>query len=312
MPEAFKPKILIGADPEVFVKNVKTGMLVSVHDILPGTKDKPFPCDYGAMQVDGLAAEFNITPAPSNAHFVDYIKRVMDQVKAKLGAEYQLVINPVADFDPDYFNKLPEKVKELGCNPDTDAYTGQNNPTPDTSANPFMRGAAGHLHFGWREGADVNDPDHRNDCFLLVKQLDFYLGIMTLLWDKDNRRRTQYGMAGACRVKPYGVEYRVPSNAWLRNDRLMRTVYNYAYNAIMSLFNGGDLLEETYGTLARDTINGSVNWWDREKKHDLLTMCSKYGFLVPYEYEEAEPKKVANAKYPSATAKMAPSPWDQF
>ncbi len=38
------------------------------------------------------------------------------------------------------------------------------------------------------------------------------------MYDKDTERRGMYGKAGAFRPKPYGVEYRTLSNAWLSND----------------------------------------------------------------------------------------------
>ena len=50
--------ILIGADPELFVK--KDGVVVSGHDLIQGTKADPFPVQDGAVQVDGMALEFNI------------------------------------------------------------------------------------------------------------------------------------------------------------------------------------------------------------------------------------------------------------
>ena len=56
-------QLLLGADPEAFVVLKDGGIPVSAHGLLPGTKDKPFPVEKGAVQVDGMAAEFNIEPA---------------------------------------------------------------------------------------------------------------------------------------------------------------------------------------------------------------------------------------------------------
>src|SRR3546814_9474953 len=46
-----------------------------------------------------------------------------------------------------------------------------------------------------------------------------------------------YGAAGAFRTKPYGVEYRVLSNAWLKDSKLMSWVYKntiLGFNALLS------------------------------------------------------------------------------
>jgi hypothetical protein len=44
----------------------------------------------------------------------------------------------------------PEEAKELGCEPDLDAYTMKENPKPNANTN--MRTASGHIHIGLEEG----------------------------------------------------------------------------------------------------------------------------------------------------------------
>jgi hypothetical protein len=75
-------------------------------------------------------------------------------------------------------------------------------------------------------------------CSVLVKQLDCFLGLPSLLWDGDTARRKMYGAAGAFRPKPYGVEYRVLSNAWLLSEERMRFVYNQTVSAVDNLIEG--------------------------------------------------------------------------
>src|SRR3546814_1862742 len=64
------------------------------------------------------------------------------------------------------------------------------------------------------------------NCSDLVKQLDWYLGLWSLGKDKDKVRRSLYGKAGACRIKPYGVEYRVLSNFWIKNKKSRLETWN--------------------------------------------------------------------------------------
>ena len=62
--------------------------------------------------------------------------------------------------------------------------------------------------------------------------LDMYLGLPSLIWDRDTKRRSLYGDFGAFRPKPYGLEYRVLSNAWLAHTRTIGFVYRSARMAM--------------------------------------------------------------------------------
>lgn len=247
------PTITIGADPELFVRNKTTGKIVSAHDLIPGTKEKPWLVPGGAVQVDGVAAEFNIDPTTSAEGFCERIQYVMGHLQGMMPG-YELVTQPCVVFDKDYFYSLPEKTRELGCNPDWNAWTERTNPAPD--AGGTMRTASGHIHIGWAQGQNINDPFWMEDCFAVVKQLDYYIGAVSHLWDNDGRRRELYGRAGACRVKPYGVEYRVPSNRWLISPKLMKFIWYASYYAVKGLIDGSrPRMEEKYGDLVRSLID---------------------------------------------------------
>lgn len=211
----------IGADPELFVRNGKE--LVSAVGLIPGDKKNPHKVKDGAVQLDGMAAEFNIDPASSPEEFVANVSSVMAQLSAMLPKGHSLDAIPVADFGEELINAQPASARELGCDPDFDAYTGQENPTPNVNT-PFRTGA-GHVHIGWTDGADITDPKHLADCRALALALDITLAIPSLSFDPDNRRRELYGNLGCFRPKPYGMEYRVLSNAWLRDPALVEWVF---------------------------------------------------------------------------------------
>jgi len=147
-----------------------------------------------------------------------------------------LVTVPTAEFGAEYMAEQPEESLELGCEPDFNAYTGRENPRPN--AKNTFRTASGHVHIGWTEGADPLDPAHFADCIAVVKQLDWSLGLMSKLWDSDEKRRTMYGDLGAFRPKPYGVEYRTMSNAWLTDDNLISYVFDQVQLSMEDLANG--------------------------------------------------------------------------
>lgn len=226
-------QILIGADPEVFVK--RNGHLLSGFGLIPGTKKQPHPVTNGAVQVDGMALEFNINPAASCEEFSLNITTVMEQLKAMV-PDCEIAIQAVAEFGHEYMATQPEEARELGCDPDFNAYTGRTNDRPDGDR-PF-RTAAGHVHVGFTTGAEVIDPVHRADCEMVARQLDYYLGVPSLLLDPDDKRRELYGKAGAYRPKSYGMEYRVLSNFWLKNTALIEWVYKQTMLAMADLQKG--------------------------------------------------------------------------
>lgn len=259
--------ITIGADPELFTRSRETGLFVSAHRMVRGTKENPLPVECGALQVDGTALEFNIDPAATCDEFVRNIARVREQMGAAV-AEFNVDIEacPVAEFDPDYFHRLPPQATELGCNPDYNAYTLEPNPMPDGERT--FRTGSGHVHIGWGDGFDATSQEHFFACITLVRQLDYYLGLATLLWDGDDRRRELYGKAGAFRPKSYGLEYRVPSNVWLKNEATQRFVFEATMKATLDLMDGKDL-GAVHGEAARALIDGNVTNWRND--HDFET-----------------------------------------
>lgn len=246
-------EILIGTDPELFLK--KDGILQSAYGLVKGSKYNPFKVNKGAVQVDGMALEFNTDPAASSDEFVTNISEVMRQLK-ELVPEYEFFIEPTAHFGQQYIEEQPDEAKELGCDPDFSAYTGVENPKPDGSKG--FRTGAGHVHIGWGEGFNIKDEGHFQSCIAIVKQLDFFLGLPSLLFDEDQERRSMYGEAGAFRPKSYGVEYRTLSNAWLKEEKLQRWVFNNTQDAVNRLLEGENLYE-LHGDLAKNIINSGDN-----------------------------------------------------
>jgi hypothetical protein len=243
-------KILVGCDPEIFVK--QNGVFLSAHNLIKGDKKNPQKVPYGAVQVDGMALEFNIDPAHSEEEFVLNVQQVFATIKAMVPT-YEVVATPVADFSLEYLSAQPKEALELGCDPDFNAWNSLANPRPDGDLP--MRTASGHVHIGWADGKSILDASHLNDCELVARQCDFYLGLPSLIYDSNTRRRTMYGKAGAYRPKSYGVEYRTLSNAWLNSKELMAWVYRATQKAVTSVMEG-NILSEKYGDI-QDIINNS-------------------------------------------------------
>lgn len=231
---SYKPKdfhLTIGADPEIFLSD-KKGNPVSAHGLVPGTKQEPFAVDRGAIQLDGTAVEFNIQPCINAAQFTGNITRVLQSVRAIVPKEYNFNFSPTVHYDKEYYDKhIPVSSKTLGCDADYNAYTGERNATPKRKGT--MATGAGHVHFGWvQTEIDPLSPGHFEDCRNLTKVCDFFFGSVSKAWDQDKERAEMYGAPGAFRPKPYGMEYRTLSNAWVGNTFL----HNYVFNLAQSCF----------------------------------------------------------------------------
>ena len=250
----------LGCDPEVFVK--KDGAPVSAHGLIPGNKSAPFKTERGAVQVDGMALEFNTDPVDQNDFdgWNENIVRTKAALKTFLtergDGKYNIVEVPVMDFGMEYLDAQPEEAKELGCDPDYDAYTLKPNPRPDGDR-PFRTGA-GHVHIGWGADIPTDNEDHIQICANFVRTCDATVGLFMTFIDRDPRRRELYGKAGAFRPKSYGVEYRTPSNVWIRNKDRRFMMHNLINRAITHQQSGNPFSSVSVGLTSeqvRDVIN---------------------------------------------------------
>lgn len=250
-----------GCDPEVFILDAE-GLPVSPVPFIPGTKEEPYKVKYGAVQRDGMAAEFNIDPAYTFHDFNRNINAVMNQMKKMIPKDHTFGIVPSVVFSQSVWDATPDDAKELGCSPDFNAWDGFLNPPPMPQV-PTARCAGGHLHIGWTENAAMDDVQHIVNCRDLVKQLDWYLGGWSVSQDKDHFRRSLYGRAGACRYKPYGVEYRVLSNFWLKSPKLRLETWNRMQSAIHAM---ATLFLPERGSFLNSRLQDSINRSKMDRK----------------------------------------------
>lgn len=236
--------ILVGADPELFFKNSKG--FVSIIGKLGGTKDKPLPIGEGcAVQEDNVAAEFNIPPASSAADFVKSIQfnlEYLDKKAKEIGATLALEASAIFSRE----ELACDEAWIFGCEPDYNAWTLDVNPKP-RAKNKNLRSAGGHIHL-----STTNDPIHT------IRAMDLFIGAQLVAVDPDSMRRDLYGKAGAFRPKSYGVEYRTPSNYWIRTPALMEWVFHQC-EKVQEFVSAGNTIGDT-DTMAQkiqDCINNS-------------------------------------------------------
>lgn len=252
--------IKIGADPEFFVR--RGFHILPAHPVGCGSKEHPKETPHGHIQIDGLALECNVRPATTRDDFVRNVQGVRRDAEQELymwDPTATLIAAPSIFFGQTRLSRLPPQFRELGCRPDMNAYTLQENPPPDSSQ--AFRTGAGHLHIGWTEGADQH-PAFVRQCAEVARELDYYLGLPSLLWDTDQRRRSLYGRAGAFRPKPYGMEYRVLSNKWVSTDTHIGWVFDAARRAAERVLRGDPWrLSLRYSDTAERIINSGDTEW---------------------------------------------------
>ena len=214
---------LVGADPEVFIRDKLTKLAVPCIGILNGTKKVPFEVPKGALQEDNVMAEFNIDPAASREDFLGNIRTVMDGMSDILDSRgYELFIAASQLFQPVQMRHPQARI--VGCKPDYNAYTLKKNRPVELPE--LERYSGGHVHISF-------DHESNMDLINVIRALDVVLGLPSLVLDKDNKRRERYGKAGAYRPTNFGgVEYRSLSNFWLQSDAYINWVYDAVQDAI--------------------------------------------------------------------------------
>lgn len=210
--------LTIGHDAEVFVS--KHGTIADAIGLLGGTKESPLKVKQGALQEDNVLAELNIDPASTADEFVDNTNVVMEVLKGMLPDGYDVVIQSSHHYEKEYLMGAHDQAMEFGCDPDYNCWTLDENDT--SSPLTTLRTAGGHVHIGFPEY--VTDTEQ----VMVMRMCDYLLGLPSVLLDSDTERRSLYGSAGAYRPKPYGAEYRVLSNFWLKDEALMRWVHRQA------------------------------------------------------------------------------------
>lgn len=273
--------LLLGADPELFIRNKKTNSFVSAHDLIPGSKVKPYKLNNQvSVQVDGTAAEFNISPAKNVSTFIQSVnsaKKGLKRLLRQKGKDYQLMITSSVQYDAVYYSSLPRYVKIIGCDLDYDAYSLQER-IPEEDQQLLPEGlvvGGGHLHFGYiDQDRYVQEPYpnvHLEDCARLSRQLDASLWFLSYLWDYDSKRRQTYGEKGRFRPKPYGCEYRSLSNAWIRNKELMSWIFKASNHAFQILHQRIYLNDPKINKMVDFVHNNDPKFSQLKAYHNMLT-----------------------------------------
>ena len=239
-------KITLGADPEFLIQDDDTGEIVSAEGLIGGTKQEPKPIsEVGhSVQEDNIMAEFNIPPAMDAKSFSRDINLVIDHINDVI-LPSNLSNSTKASHHMDEKFLGSEQSLMFGCEPDLNVWLRKLNQAPPSGGN--LRTCGGHIHVGYVNPSEETSED-------LIKAMDLFLGVPSIIMDTDRDRRTMYGNAGAFRFKPFGVEYRTLSNFWIFTAELKTWAFDNTIKATEFVNNGGVFSEEL-ATRVQECIN---------------------------------------------------------
>lgn len=268
----------IGADPEIFLRNHNTGMVMSAADKIGGTKGHPLDLGDGfGLQEDNVMVEFNIPPAQSARNFMRLIESGLDRVMTHVGEAL-----PEAEFDTAAERLFPhdllqsQKAQTFGCSPDFDAYSqgvacAKITPQLLEREEGAWRFAGGHVHMGYGRKADIPD-------YVVAQFADLYLGLPSIGTDVQTHRRSLYGQAGRYRPTSYGIEYRVLSNFWVQDRVLLQHVASQA-SALLAWIEARPVAEiqQRYKAVPWAEVRQAINSEDADLAASLLRWADEEG-----------------------------------
>jgi hypothetical protein len=213
---------MLGSDPELFVGS--KGKVVSAIGRFGGTKDEPKAVIRKgfSIQEDNVLLEYNTPPARRAGDWLSY-QMTMREYLEKEVSKQNLEILPIASASLSDEELKDPRAWVFGCDPDFNVWTGEMNPRPHCEDQNF-RSAGGHIHVGLPK-LTADEKIH------LTRYLDLFIGVPLSLLDPDKDRQKLYGKAGAIRFKPYGLEYRTPSNWWTGSERRIQWIWNSVSHA---------------------------------------------------------------------------------
>lgn len=241
--------LTIGSDPELVIINEDMHPCSAIRVL---GQDKHNPIDLGdgiKFYADNALAEIAFPPAPPSG-VMAALTEAIRRAKERLGSGYELVAQAATLFSEHELKAVIMNADgtprcsgwEIGCTPNFDAYRD----APNDLSGGFkdgMRTGSFHIHVGNAEYQSGNDErllTHESKL-LAIKLMDIYVGVSSLLWDKDpaaHVRRKLYGKAGEFRPTPYGIEYRVLGNYALRSRRLVQLVFDLTGLAMSHIEDG--------------------------------------------------------------------------
>lgn len=235
-----------GLDPEFHIFDNTKKRIVNAIPVIG--HDKYDPLDLGdgfKLYSDNVLAELSLPIATNKRGVMANIMTALNRAQKSLGPRYNLVARAAVIYDPEELGPKPAKDEvvippawSIGCTPNFNGYTGKANENAPFEDN--MRTGSFHIHIGnpdYKEGTDDRlltvESKH-----IAVRLMDTFVGCAAVIVSGDpsaKERRKLYGRAGEFRPTPYGIEYRVLENFFLRSPDLTELIFDLAAYAMWTL-----------------------------------------------------------------------------
>lgn len=263
-------KATIGYDVEFPVRDKVTKEYISAIPFIAGTKKNPLKTKHGFIHHDNVLAEIGGNPAVTEEAFVNSVTKAMMDLQVYL---HDKGLEPVRESFIEYETSelaTPEAM-QFGCEAEYCVYN-EDVFAPFTQDPALLgngRTAAGHIHMSLAR----MDPD---SVHATVKLCDALLGLYSVSRNPDgHKRRVFYGKAGTFRVKPYGMEYRVPDNFWTASKNHMRDIFKLA-KTVQEFNRKGprNWVAQLKSEVSLQTIHNMINnstGWTAEQVDEYLT-----------------------------------------
>lgn len=264
----------MGHDCEFFVKG-DNQITIPVCGKVGGTKKAPVAVANSRVgstyQEDGVAIELGMSPC----NVYDFLRNArfnLGEVSQVL-ANHQLYMSGGSEavFDLELLKQYPQAMT-IGCSPDRNAWDrGARRMGLNAELMGGSRFTGGHIHFScpMQELTDKNNPRLVNGVpvWAVVQLVDALALTAYPKYDftYQRGRYAWYGLPGLYRNKPYGFEYRTPSNTWLWDGRGHDESFLFAAMTVV----------QACGELSEDKILSyyeRINWDAVRKLLDLTSM----------------------------------------
>lgn len=224
----------MGCDPEFFFQKGKG--IIGSEKVIPQAGLKTAYGD-NKIIIDGVQAEMNPGPASCRQHLAGNLRECF---KAIYGATQQhgvsVNLSQTVEIEKDELMSLDEKSRKFGCAPSKNLGKDKASIKSINAEEYMFRSAGGHIHIElsrqYDDYGDLTDySELKKQPERLVQMYDIIVGNTCVLIDRDPgniERRKVYGRAGEYRTPRHGIEYRTPSNFWLRSYPLMSLVFGLA------------------------------------------------------------------------------------
>jgi hypothetical protein len=226
------------------------------------------------VQEDNVMGEFNIPPCNRPSAFGQSVSLAISELGRILRTK-GLTMVPDGSWALDEETLATPAARHLGCMPDFNAYD-DGRAFPVVSADSLMghRYAGGHIHIGYSNPAGIPP-------FVAARLCDMFITLPLLGWDKQRGRRALYGQAGRFRPKPYGLEYRTPSNYWIFNNYALTRISEAALSVGRLMEQGEVAVAQVYSKVPWDDLRRIINEEDVDGADALSHYLRQEGALSP-------------------------------